>query len=220
MAATRCCIGRADLFQPSWGRWGADLRRLMGDSTCDWRLKHVLRYWPGAPPASRIADCGCLSLAGQRAIGRARWIRRRTSADRYWQANFCPVAVHATLYVRDGGRPSGRSGVPAARTAGAGARQQHLSARGGQLLLFAESVGHSGGRGGRDTGATQRSPTVRRAADLVERAAKSAETGSVGLPVGVQVAARHWREDVALAVMGRLEAFFRDSGRLSEPPGY
>jgi fatty acid amide hydrolase len=45
--------------------------------------------------------------------------------------------------------------------------------------------------------------------DLAERAARKTEWGSVGLPVGVQVAARHWREDVALAVMAALEEHFR-----------
>jgi fatty acid amide hydrolase len=33
--------------------------------------------------------------------------------------------------------------------------------------------------------------------------------GSTGLPVGVQVVARHWREDVALAVMAALEEHLR-----------
>jgi fatty acid amide hydrolase len=45
--------------------------------------------------------------------------------------------------------------------------------------------------------------------DLVERAARRIETGSAGLPVGVQVAARPWREDVVLAVMAQLEDHFR-----------
>ena len=44
--------------------------------------------------------------------------------------------------------------------------------------------------------------------DVVERAARAAEADSAGLPVGVQVVARHWREDVALAVMAALEAHF------------
>lgn len=44
--------------------------------------------------------------------------------------------------------------------------------------------------------------------DFVERLAKKVEAGSEGLPVGVQVAARHWREDVVLAVMSALEAHF------------
>lgn len=43
-------------------------------------------------------------------------------------------------------------------------------------------------------------------ADLVERRAAAAELGSAGLPVGVQVVGRPWREDVALAVMAAIEA--------------
>lgn len=49
-------------------------------------------------------------------------------------------------------------------------------------------------------------PTSR---DIVERTARAVERDSAGLPVGVQVVARHWREDVALAVMAGLEAHFR-----------
>ena len=45
--------------------------------------------------------------------------------------------------------------------------------------------------------------------DLVERRARAVEAGSVGLPVGVQVAARPWREDVVLAVMTALEQDLR-----------
>ena len=42
--------------------------------------------------------------------------------------------------------------------------------------------------------------------DLVERTARDVVRGSAGLPLGVQVVARHWREDVALAVMAAIEA--------------
>jgi fatty acid amide hydrolase len=45
--------------------------------------------------------------------------------------------------------------------------------------------------------------------DVVQRAAGRAEKGSAGLPVGVQVAAWHWCDDVALAVMAALEDHFR-----------
>lgn len=45
--------------------------------------------------------------------------------------------------------------------------------------------------------------------DKAEQVARAAEEGSAGLPVGVQVAARHWREDIVLAVMGALEKHFR-----------
>lgn len=41
--------------------------------------------------------------------------------------------------------------------------------------------------------------------DRVERAARAAEINSAGLPVGVQVMARPWREDIVLALMEALE---------------
>jgi fatty acid amide hydrolase len=44
---------------------------------------------------------------------------------------------------------------------------------------------------------------------VVERAARKVETGSSGLPVGVQVVSRHWREDIALSIMFALEEHFR-----------
>jgi fatty acid amide hydrolase len=47
------------------------------------------------------------------------------------------------------------------------------------------------------------------ALDMVVRSASATEKNSAGLPVGVQVAARHWREDVALAVMAALEEQFK-----------
>jgi fatty acid amide hydrolase len=45
--------------------------------------------------------------------------------------------------------------------------------------------------------------------DLVVKKALHTEEGSAGLPIGVQVAARHWREDIVLAIMAALEAAFR-----------
>jgi fatty acid amide hydrolase len=48
-----------------------------------------------------------------------------------------------------------------------------------------------------------------KSSDWVERAAGEVEKNSIGLPVGVQVVARHWREDVALAIMAALEEHFR-----------
>jgi fatty acid amide hydrolase len=45
--------------------------------------------------------------------------------------------------------------------------------------------------------------------DRAVMAAIAMEQGSAGLPVGVQVAARPWREDLVLAIMGALEADFR-----------
>lgn len=48
-------------------------------------------------------------------------------------------------------------------------------------------------------------------ADMAVRAGIEVDSGSVGLPVGVQVVAPHWRDDVALAVMAALEEHARNS---------
>jgi fatty acid amide hydrolase len=45
--------------------------------------------------------------------------------------------------------------------------------------------------------------------DAAERTARASEEGSAGLPIGVQVMARPWREDVALAAMAAVEAAAR-----------
>jgi fatty acid amide hydrolase len=44
-----------------------------------------------------------------------------------------------------------------------------------------------------------------RSRDRVERAAAETDAGSVGLPVGVQVVAKPWREDIVLALMRTLQ---------------
>jgi fatty acid amide hydrolase len=55
--------------------------------------------------------------------------------------------------------------------------------------------------------------------DPVVRTARAVEAGSAGLPVGVQVVARPWREDVVLAVMAALEDHFgRQPDYPSNPP--
>lgn len=60
----------------------------------------------------------------------------------------------------------------------------------------------------------------RRSPDRMERAARKAEQGSAGLPVGVQVVARPWREHVALAAMRAIEeaARQRDDFPLAPSP--
>lgn len=51
--------------------------------------------------------------------------------------------------------------------------------------------------------------TRRRSSDAMLRAARKAEQGSVGLPIGVQVVARPWREHVALAAMRAIQRVAR-----------
>jgi fatty acid amide hydrolase len=54
--------------------------------------------------------------------------------------------------------------------------------------------------------------------DAVDKTARRVEENSAGLPVGVQVVGRHWREDVVLAVMAALEEDFRSNGSYPTTP--
>jgi fatty acid amide hydrolase len=54
--------------------------------------------------------------------------------------------------------------------------------------------------------------------DPVDKTARRVEDNSAGLPVGVQVVGRHWREDVVLAVMAALEEDFRANGSYPATP--
>jgi fatty acid amide hydrolase len=60
-----------------------------------------------------------------------------------------------------------------------------------------------------DSEALLRSADRAPSTQLTEQTASKVEQGSVGLPVGVQVAARHWREDIVLAVMAAIEEHFQ-----------
>jgi fatty acid amide hydrolase len=56
--------------------------------------------------------------------------------------------------------------------------------------------------------------------DLVDLTAAKVEAGSAGLPVGVQVVARHWREDLVLSTMHALEVGLRGDPDFPKGPGY
>lgn len=47
--------------------------------------------------------------------------------------------------------------------------------------------------------------------DLVHKTAMDVEKESIGLPVGVQIVAHHWRDDIVLKVMETLEEIFREN---------
>jgi len=54
--------------------------------------------------------------------------------------------------------------------------------------------------------------------DKADQAAVTAEKGSAGLPVAVQVASRHWREDIVLSVLSALERSFRHTADYPNDP--
>ncbi len=57
-----------------------------------------------------------------------------------------------------------------------------------------------------------------RSFDIVQKVAKQCEIGSAGLPIGVQIAARPWREHVALAAMRVVEQQAMRQSEFPRPP--
>ena len=54
--------------------------------------------------------------------------------------------------------------------------------------------------------------------DTLERRCREVQQGSAGLPVGVQVVAQPWREDLVLAAMQAIEAGVRDRPGFPQTP--
>jgi fatty acid amide hydrolase len=196
---------------------GADARRLANGSTLDWRVAR-LSWIAGLRPQTRIAVVNGLRLAGQRWMARVVSMVRPMSADAYRQLTY-----RKQQFVRqaiDGLQRQRIDAVlcpPHALPATHHVKGFDLLAAASHAMLFnllgwpAGVVSATRVRAGEEIG--------RKASrDLVERQAAVVDRGSVGLPVGVQVAALPWREDMVLAVMGALEEHFR--GKPAEYPPF
>ncbi len=186
----------------------ASMRRILGHGPRDWRIQRMIRLGR-TPRWLRAVMRGILHLAGQHGTAELLGWVGRTSADGYWQLTAARAA-----YVREFFAAWTAANLdaivcpPHALPALRHGSSEHLITAAG-ACYWANLLGVPAGvvpvtRVGDDE---QTDRPISR--DLVTRAAKDVERGSAGLPVGVQVAARPWREDVVLAVMAALESHFR-----------
>ena len=184
---------------------GADGRDMCRGSSVDWRLARLLAM-PALWRPTRQLAVWSLQLFGQRWMARMLRLARRRSARSFWQqterknrvirrflASFGPgkfdaflCPPHALPAVQHG-KPIDL--LPAASYAFA---INLLGVPAGCVPVTRVQPGEDGSR-----------PDSR---DQVIRQAKAVDSGSVGLPIGVQVGAPPWREDVVLAVMAAIEA--------------
>jgi fatty acid amide hydrolase len=134
---------------------------------------------------SRLSGAGMMDLLGDRFRYEARFIRALDAGQ--FDAILCPAMPLPA--VRHGDTPK------LAGAAGSVMLFNVLGTPAGVVAITRVRPGEESDR-----------PATRDGAD---RTARAAEQGSSGLPVGVQVVARHWREDVVLALMQALEAEFR-----------
>lgn len=184
---------------------GADAARLLGPSERDWRMRRLLML--GRMPG---VVRGALAI-GMRAIGHKwnadllGWIGRRT-ADEYWRLSHERALLAERIFElwQRGGYDAficPPHALPALRHGASG----ELAVAAG-ACYWANVLGVPAGvvpvtRVRPDEESDR--PASR---DVVERTAAATEAGSAGLPVGVQVIARPWREDVVLSVMLSLES--------------
>jgi len=187
---------------------GRDARRAIGRGPYDWRIKRLVRIGR-CPGFLRRALTGLLGAAGQSRLARFIAATGKLDADQYWQ--LCAARKAYTeefIAAADAARLDAFLFPPHALPAMKHGSTMHLAPAGSYCFL-ANLLGVPAGTaaaGRVRAGEESDRPASR---DLVERAARDVEQGSVGLPLGVQVASRHWREDIVLAVMGALETHFR-----------
>jgi fatty acid amide hydrolase len=186
---------------------GAGFRHMLGRDRRDPRIAMVLMLMARSRP-TLAAMGGLLRLLGQ--DGLAAGIRSFGHRDtwHYWQlveAQMDYQRRFAEALDRDTGGPFDLILCPVASLPA----WPHGAARdlilGGAYTVLYNVLGYPAGvvpvtrvRAGEEGG---RAPSR----DMVEQAAYKAEQGSAGLPIGVQVVARPWREHVALAAMQAIE---------------
>jgi fatty acid amide hydrolase len=195
----------------------ADAARLLGPSSRDKLLNRLLKIAQLPSPIRGGLRRG-LSLAGQRRTAQLlSWVGAQT-ADAYWQmtqrrADYVDKVWAAWSAAGLDAVICPPHALPALRHGGT----EHLSTA-ATFCYWANLLGAPGGVVPATT--VQRGEESRRPAsrDWVDRAAAEVERESAGLPVGVQVVGRPWREDVVLAVMQVLESAFSQSTDFPRTP--
>ncbi len=186
---------------------GADSRRLTADSQLDWRVRRMFAV-TGMPRALRHAMVAGLRLGGQRWMAQLTDQARPRSADEYWQINSRKndfVRRWLADVVKSGYQafllpphalpaPQHQRAIDLIPAASYAMVPNLLGIPAGTFSLTRVRPDEESGR-----------PQTR---DTTDRQAAATDAGSAGLPVGVQVAALHGREDIVLAIMSALEEDF------------
>ncbi len=204
-------------FQLTSADGGADVLRILGDSPRDWRVRRMLLLCRTPRPVRR-ALAALLQSIGQPRTARLLRNLGRCTTDVYWQRSF-KRAEYAERFFAAWNRarldavicpphalPALRHGATAELTVVASNCfwANVLGVPAGVVPATRVQLGEESDR-----------QVVR---DHVDLAARRVEQDSAGLPVGVQVAAAPWREDVVLAVMGALETHFRSIDTFPRTP--
>lgn len=192
---------------------GAGMRRTVRGGKVDPRAGLMLRL-SGMPPALRRMVAGLLSAIGQKGLGGNMRMFASGSVADYWRVVEDQMdyrAAYATALDSPPGGPVDlvlmpAYGVPAVRH-GASANMPVA----GSYSLLSPVLGYPAGvvpvtrvRVTEESGRAKSS-------DVVHKTAFEADRESAGLPVGVQLMGRPWRDDAVLAAMRVIEQGARNS---------
>jgi fatty acid amide hydrolase len=196
---------------------GTDAARLLGSSRRDWRVNRLIRL-ASSPAWLRWLLRKGAALFGQHRTAQLLGMIGRQSTDGYWQlslarAEYAERSLAAWQAARLDVLLCPPHALPALRHGGTA----HL-ALAGSYGYWANLLGLPAGVVPitRVLAHEQADRPVSR--DVVSQAARDVDAGSFGLPVGVQVIGRPWREDAVLAVMGTLEAHSRTTNDFPHTP--
>ncbi len=196
---------------------GADAARLIGSGPRDWRVKRLLLL-ARSPRLLRWLLAGGASLVGQRRTAALLRMVGRRSADGYWQLSLARAAYAERFFAAwSAARLDALLCPPHALPALRHGDTAHL-ALAGSYLYWANVLGVPAGVVPVTRVLANEQAGRIPSRDVVLRAAGEVDASSFGLPIGVQVAARPWREDVALAVMQALESHFAKTDDFPQTP--
>jgi fatty acid amide hydrolase len=183
---------------------GACLRAISRGSELDWRASRIL-WLAGLGRISRTALVMGLRLFGQRTLANmvesgggvstqafGELIRAQRRAHYQALAQFEIQQLDAVL-LPPHALPAPQHGKPIDLVAGA------------ESAYYANLLGWPAGVVPVTTVREEEQAGRERSRDVVRRQAAAVDAGSAGLPIGVQVMARPWREDIVLTVMAAIE---------------
>lgn len=188
---------------------GKDYLRLLGDEKPIAQVAGLFRGFSSPPAFVMSIVQRLMASRGQTHLAYIMQQMGTRSAEKYWEVVEARSQFRARFHrsLDDGGFDAIIC-PPAALPALTHGSSEHLFPAISYSFVY-NVLGAPAGvvAAGRVQAGEESDRTVSR--DMADITARKVEEGSAGLPVGVQVIARHWREDVVLAVMAALETHFR-----------
>lgn len=202
------------------GDGGRGMKRLVRGGKVDGRIRQ-LTMLAGMPRWLLGALGGLLRALGQRRLAQGMAPFGHRDGDTYWrrtEAQIDYIARFGAALDSGDGAPFDLVLMPAHATSAVRHGATLQLPLPGAYNLLAPLTGYPAGVVPVTRVRADEESDRPKSGDVVERTAMASEQGSAGLPVGVQLMARPWREHVALAAMHAIETAARKSADYPDAP--